>query len=275
MSEDTSAMVDYVTVQLPQKPRLAPWVTLVDLGDSRMQLRGAEFSLTLQHPLFIETFQSVQTLLDGQRTVEEILSARDPKYLPTTITFLLKMLRANGVLQEGAVSPPSPLTPENLAENESLVQFFSHYVLDPVATLALLQQARVVLIGSDSMTSQVRKSLTSMGFGSLKEIEGLSKKAAYDPSQFHKEVIDQLKEADFLIACKDTTDHRFFQTINTVCFETQTRWMHVSFNGTKGIMGPTIVPYQSACYVCYDKRLASNTLDLQGHLAYQKQNELL
>ncbi len=273
MAEDTSVTVDYVTVPLPRKPRLAPWVTLVDLGDNRMQLRGAEFSFTLQHPLFIETFQSVHPLLDGQRTVEEIVASRDPKYLPTTITFLLKMLRANGVLQEGVVSPPPPLAPENLKENENMVQFFSHFVLDPVGTLALLHQARVALIGSDSITSRVRKGLLSMGFGSLVAIEGLSKKTAYDPSQLHKEVTGQLKEVDFLIACQDTADYRFFQTLNTVCLETQTRWMHVAISGTKGLMGPTIVPHQSACYVCYDKRMASNASELQGYLAYQKQTE--
>lgn len=271
MAEDTSASVDYVTVPLPQKPRLAPWVSLIDLGDNRMQLRGAEYSFTLQHPVFIETFQSIRTLLDGQRTVEEILSARDPKYLPTTITFLLKILRANGILQEGAVSPPPPLTPDNLIENESLVQFFSHFVLDPVGTLALLHQARVALIGSDSIKNRIQKGLLGMGFGSLIDIEGLSKKTAYDPSQLHKEVIGQLEGTDFLIACQDTMDHRFFQTVNAVCLETRTRWMHVSISGTKGIMGPTIVPHQSACYVCYDKRLASNASDLQGYLAYQNQ----
>ena len=274
MAEGTSASVDYITVPLPVKPRLAPWVTLVDLGDNRMQLRGAEFSFTLQHPLFIETFQSVQNLLDGQRTVEEILSCRDPKYLPTTITFLLKMLRANGVLQEGVVSPPPPLTPDNLLENENLVQFFSHYVLDPVGTLAQLHQARVALIGSDSIKNRIQQGLLSMGFGSLSEIEGLSKKTAYDPSQLHKEVIGSLKEVDFLIACQDTTDHRFFQAMNSACLETQTRWMHVSISGTKGIMGPTIVPHQSACYICYDKRMASNATELQGYLAYQNQTGL-
>ena len=274
MAEETSAMVDYITVPLPRKPRLAPWVTLVDLGDSRMQLRGAEFSFTLQHPLFIETFQAIRPLLDGQRTVEEIVSSRDPKYLPTTITFLLKMLRANGVLQEGVVSPPPPLTPENLKENETLVQFFSHYVLDPVGTLALLHKARVALIGSDSITSRIHKGLLGMGFGSLIEIEGLSAKTAYDPTQLHKEVIGQLKEVDFLIVCQDTTDHRFFQTLNAVCHETGTRWMHVAISGTKGLMGPTIIPHQSACYVCYDKRVASNASELQSYLAYQKQTEL-
>ena len=184
MAENSTVSVDYVTVPLPHKPRLAPWVTLVDLGDNRMQLRGAEFSFTLQHPLFIETFQSVQSLLDGQRTVEEIVSSRDPKYLPTTITFLLKMLRANGVLQEGAISPP--LTPENVIENERLVQFFSHFVLDPIGSLALLRKARVALIGSDSITARVQQSLQSMSFGPLIEIEGLSKKNTYDPLQIHK-----------------------------------------------------------------------------------------
>ena len=269
MAEDTSVTVDYVTVPLPRKPRLAPWVTLVDLGDNRMQLRGAEFSFTLQHPLFIETFQSVHPLLDGQRTVEEIVSSSDPKYLPTTITFLLKMLRANGILQEGVVSPPPPLTAEKLKENENQVQFFSHFVLDPVSTLALLHNARVALIGSDSIKNRIQQGLLGMGFGSLVEIEGLSEKTAYDSSQLHKEVIGQLEEVDFLIACQDTTDHRFFQTMNMVCLETQTRWMHVAISGTKGLMGPTIIPHQSACYACYDKRMASNAPELQDYLAYQ------
>jgi thiazole/oxazole-forming peptide maturase SagC family component len=271
MAEDTSIMADYITVPLPRKPRLAPWVSLVDLGDNRMQLRGAEFSFTLQHPLFIETFQSVHSLLDGQRTVEEIISSRDPKYLPTTITFLLKMLRANGVLQEGVTSPPPPLTPEHLEESESQIQFFSHFVLNPVGALALLHQARVALIGSDSIKNRIQQSLTGVGFGSLIEFEGLSKKTAYDSSQLHRELIGQLQGVDFLIACQDTTDYRFFATMNAVCLETHTRWMHVAISGTKGLMGPTIIPRQSACYMCYDQRMASNTTELQGYLAYQKQ----
>jgi thiazole/oxazole-forming peptide maturase SagC family component len=272
MAEDTSVMADYVTVPLPRKPRLAPWVSLVDLGDNRMQLRGAEFFFTLQHPLFIETFQSVHNLLDGQRTVEEIVASRDPKYLPTTITFLLKMLRANGVLQEGVVSPPPPLTPEHLEESESQIQFFSHFVLNPVDTLALLHQARVALIGSDLIKNRIQQSLTGVGFDSPKEVENLSKKTAYDPSQLHKELISQLQGVDILIACQDTTDNKFFQTLNSACLETQTRWMHVAVSGTKGLMGPTIIPHQSACYVCYDTRMASNASELQGYRAYQKQS---
>jgi bacteriocin biosynthesis cyclodehydratase domain-containing protein len=39
-------------------------------------------------------------------------------------------------------------------------------------------------------------------------------------------------------------------------------------------MGPTIIPHQSACYVCYDKRRASNAPELQDYLAYQNQAEL-
>jgi bacteriocin biosynthesis cyclodehydratase domain-containing protein len=272
MAENTSASVDYVTVPLPQKPRLAPWVSSVDLGDNRMQLRGSEFSFTLQHPLFIETFQSVRHLLDGQLTVEEIVSSRDPKYLPTTITFLLKMLRANGVLQEGAVSPP--LTPENLKESDSQIQFFSHFVLDPVATLVLLQDARVALIGSDSLNNRIQQSLIAMGFKTPIEVNGFNEEVSTDPSQQHKEWVDQLEGVDFLIACQDTTSHRFFEAINAVCLETKTRWMHVAVAGTRGLMGPTIIPLQSACYVCYDKRKASNAPELQDYLAYQKQTKL-
>ena len=271
MTENTPTSVDYARVSLPQKPRLAPWITSVDLGDNRMQLRGAEFSFTLQHPLFIETFQSIHSLLDGKRTVEEILASRDPKYLPTTITFLLKILRANGVLQEGIVDLPEPLPPETLQERENQVQFFSHFVLDPVSTLTQLHKARIGLIGADSIVKKIRKGLLDMGFSSPSEFAYVDKGKTLQPSHFKDEIARQLNGVEFLIACQDSAHFRFFEAINTACLETQTRWTHVAISGTKGIMGPTFIPRQSACYTCYDKRLASNAPDLQDYLSYQKQ----
>ncbi|MDH5762612.1 MAG: TOMM precursor leader peptide-binding protein [Nitrospinota bacterium] len=273
MAEDTSPLVDYATVPLPQKPRLAPWVTCVDLGDSRLQLRGAEFSFTLQHPLFIETFHSLHPLLDGQHTVEEIISSSDPKFLPTTITFLLKMLRANGALQEGNLTPPPPLTPEIIEKHESQIQFFSHFVLDPVSTLALIQKARVALTGSCSMKHLILQALRETGFASLIEIESPNTTKEESLSKTPKFSGSQLQEVDLLIACLDVPDHMFFQAVNASCLETDTRWMHVSLSGTRGLMGPTIIPRQSACYACYDKRVASNATDLQSYLAYQIQRK--
>ena len=49
--------------------------------------------------------------------------------------------------------------------------------------------------------------------------------------------------------------------------------MHLALVGTTALLGPTFIPYQSACYVCYDKRIASNVSDLEDYLTYRKQLE--
>jgi bacteriocin biosynthesis cyclodehydratase domain-containing protein len=36
-----------------------------------------------------------------------------------------------------------------------------------------------------------------------------------------------------------------------------------------GLLGPTIIPYQTACYTCYDRRVRSQADDLRGFIAYR------
>ena len=100
MVEKTYTPVDYLNVSLPRRPRLAPWAFLVNLGDDRLQFRGAEFNFTLHNITFVEAFYEIQPLLNGNHSPEEISSSSQKKFLPTTILFLLKILRANGLLQE-------------------------------------------------------------------------------------------------------------------------------------------------------------------------------
>src|SRR5690242_7909796 len=93
--------VKYAGLQLPNCPRLAPWLVTVALGDERLQIRSAESSHTLNHPLLTRIFRQIETLLDGQHTVEEIVGAVGEAAEPTTVVFLLKLLQGKGLLQPG------------------------------------------------------------------------------------------------------------------------------------------------------------------------------
>jgi len=105
LEEGTFHAVTYLETSLPQKPRLAPWVNLVDLGDELLQFRAPDFVFTLRSNFLINIFKTIQQLLDGSHTVDEISSACDSDIQPTTVTFLLKMLCANGLLQAGGANP--------------------------------------------------------------------------------------------------------------------------------------------------------------------------
>ena len=127
MDDPASIAVRYAKTPLPRKPRLVPWITVVDLGDKRLQFRAQEFAYTLQNPLFIDLLQIIKPLLDGNHTVDEITVAGGPRFFPTTVSFFLKMLRSHGLLQEGDGSSHPSLTPQDLERNDGSLRFLSHF----------------------------------------------------------------------------------------------------------------------------------------------------
>ncbi len=264
------AAVKYVSISLPQKPRLAPWVTFVALGENRLQLRGAEFTYTLNHELFIEVLDVIRPLLNGDHSVEEIASSGGQTYLPTTITFLLKMLRANGLLQEGNVPPPTPLKSEDLIRHENLIQFLSHYVSNPVGSLVLLKEAKVAVIGSNSLKTRIQNSLYDNGIDPSLNIQD---DIDIPSSGIDSRLTDSIKNLDYLVVCQETLDPGFFRKINSICLENGVRWIRVSMEGTSAYLGPTVIPQQSACFICYERRIDSNISELENHIAYKSQLE--
>lgn len=263
--------VEIANISLPLKPRLAPWATLVCLGDSRIQFRGSDFFYTLRHPLFTETFHAISHLLDGQHNLEEIINSGGKEFLPTTISFLLKMLRANGVLQEGNVPLPLHFSPEKAADYDQQIQFFSHFSKEPSSVLASIHQAHIGVVGQNQLKSVITNSLLSLGIIKINDLDdslnGNSKKCIKD--------ITHLPEGlDFLIACHENPRDSFFKTVNEVCLKTKIRWMRAAIEGVTALLGPTFIPFQTACYSCYGRRIASNTPDLENFVAYKSQLNL-
>jgi len=254
----TLKFIQYAQTPLPLKPKLAPWVSVIDIGDNRLHLRGADLVVPLLHPLFVETFYKIKPLLDGDHSVEQITAIGGNKILPTTIEFLLKMLRANGILQEGGKNSEIE---ESNPEVEDLRQFFSHYTQNPDGMISALTQTRLGVIGKGQLkdaiinTASQNQIKTIMEF-SVDEVDtsGLETK---------------FKDVDFIIACSENAGYAFFESINTLCLKTGTRWMRVAMEGTSAFLGPTIIPNQTACFHCYTKRVLSNSNDPEGFEAYQ------
>jgi len=270
MDDPASIAVRYAKTPLPRKPRLVPWITVVDLGDKRLQFRAQEFAYTLKNPLFIDLLQIIKPLLDGNHTVDEITVAGGPRFFPTTVSFFLKMLRSHGLLQEGDGSSHPSLTPQDLERNDGSLRFLSHFEADSQGLLTSLREARLGLLGAGRLTNSIRNSLEAVGIHRIKDLDALLGKAERSGPKTN-EMNDVLKETDFLVACQESAGFSFFETINEICLATRTRWIRVAIEGTTAYLGPTIVPFETACYVCYEGRLNSNLPDLQDFLAYKSQ----
>jgi bacteriocin biosynthesis cyclodehydratase domain-containing protein len=178
------------------------------------------------------------------------------------------------LLQESPASSLSPIHSEIYLEKLEGIQFLSHFVPDAPGSWDRLCESRVGVVGAKSLKGPVETILVSMGIRQVAkfEVASLNRPKTFKPGA----LVNFLKGVDFLIACQDEPAFSFFETVNAVCLNARKPWLHLAIEGTKALLGPTFIPYQSACYVCYGKRLASNAPDLQTHLAYRRhlENEL-
>ncbi len=257
--EATLSAARYAGLQLPNRPRLAPWLIAVDLGDSRLQLRSAESSHTLTHPLLIQVFRRIETILDGRHTVDEIVSSVDSDVLPTTVVFLLKLLQGKGLLQPGIGE--TTLDDKEQARWQRQLRFLSHFVPDASSAQSMLAKARVGLVGSGDLRQAILSAMGSIGVGGITEL--------CEPSTWRTEARGELASLDLIVACEESPAFAFFDAVNRACLLSGTRWLRVSISGTSAQLGPTVVPNQTACYTCLDLRLRTHQPELDGYLAYR------
>ncbi|MZH02147.1 MAG: TOMM precursor leader peptide-binding protein [Nitrospinae bacterium] len=253
----TFSTVEYANIPLPKKPCLAPWVSFVYLGDDKLQFRGSNFAFTLTHALLIGAFLQIRDLLNGCHEVEEIASSGGEAYFPTTITFLLKMLRAHGVLHEFHSSFSST---ENSLEKRQVL-FLSHLLQDPGQVNNAFLNSKLGLIGEGPLAEEIELSLTSIG---------MKKISRFNLDNWKNDL--ETEKLEFIIACRESPSYSFFEEINTKCLEAGTRWMHIALEGAMAYIGPTIVPYQTACYKCLSARIETLVPDLESHLAFKKEH---
>lgn len=257
--EATLSAARYAGMALPTKPMLAPWLMAVELGDARLQLRSAESSNTLTHPLLVQLFRRVEPLLDGRHTVDEIVSSVESDVLPTTVVFLLKLLQGNGLLQPGAGE--TTLDEGEQAHWRRQLRFLGHFVPDASSAQSRLAKLRVGLAGSGDLRRLVQSTIGTIG---LRGIKGLR-----EPLTWGTEAGGALASLDLIVACEDSPGFAFFDAVNRACLASGTRWLRVCVYGTSTHLGPTVIPHQTACYTCLDLRMRTHESELDGYLSYR------
>jgi bacteriocin biosynthesis cyclodehydratase domain-containing protein len=241
-------------MRLPQKPRLAPWVKTVELGDDRMQFRGADYAVTLRGRILIDAFLRVRELLDGSHAIDEITAAGGPEFLGTTIAFTLQFLAVHGLLHDASTT--NPFTREEAACRDRELRFWSHFVARPEELLHNLRQTTIAVGGSGPLTKAVHTALREAGCSCARYVP--------DPVPEVNSALDDLR-----IVCEESAAYGCFDAVNHRCLQTGQRWMHVALTGTVAEIGPTIVPHQTACYACFCRRTEANLRTLEGHTEYR------
>jgi adenylyltransferase/sulfurtransferase len=70
--------------------------------------------------------------------------------------------------------------------------------------------------------------------------------------------------------CLDAGQSSLIYKLNRVCLELGIPWCACSVSGLEVVLGPSVVPGQTACYMCYRMRAVACAEDPEADFAFQR-----
>lgn len=184
-------------------------------------------------------------LLDGEHTLSEILAAVGQR--EDVLTVLERLGRENLLyFLADESSYPRPRIP---------IQSEKIGVVDDQS----VGDVRYRLVTHGEMGSIVTESLDrAQAAFDRTEIDGPDDVATLD-----------LSETDFLVYLSDRHAPRVATRLNRRCLEAEVPWLVGQVNGFDAVVGPTMIPDETACYRCYLDRVEANVDDELYALYYE------
>lgn len=259
LAKGAFAAAGYASAKIPEYPKLAPWIVPVDLGDGRLHLRGSVTAFTLPDPIFASIFRRIQKHLDGYHSADGVADKVGEDADRSVVVFLLKMLAAHGLLVAG-----SELRPSNLMQQQ--LNFFQQIDRNGSRAVASLGTKSVRIIAGDTTAPFVTSLFRQAGVSRLEQ-ESLAIAETPAQGEYLSDEIDA--DADLIVVISEGLSDRVLVAANERCLRTGARWLSANISGPQARLGPTFIPYHTACYTCFKHRLNCNAANAAANLAFE------
>jgi adenylyltransferase/sulfurtransferase len=273
-------------------------------GDEVLLFESERRKIKLKGRSFREFLRSVIPLLDGTRTLEEIQAEVIALFPPEDLERCLTLLAEHNLLQD---AEPDTMPEDARSELEPQLNFFHELGLAPHEVQRKLTAATVAICGLGGPGSAVALSLASAGVGHLRCVDWLpvtrtdphlapaflpgdvgrnraevirAKIAALNPRvaaravteavQGDDDALRTLDGADFVVCCADIGMSSQFYIVNRACLKLNISGTSCAAGGLEGIVGPTVLPRETACYLCYRMRAVACANDPEDDFAHHR-----
>jgi bacteriocin biosynthesis cyclodehydratase domain-containing protein len=226
--------------QLPEKPLLKPWYRLAHEGD-RILVQYGESLITLEGKATVRLLPALLPLLDGTRTVDEIVAYLGEPVRPA-IANALRLFNDHFLLTQGplpAAVAPRQRTAEFLAATDPADRSVAQ-------TLERIETAQAALVGSGPLADEVARSVRLSGVGGVDRL-------AWDADLEHAAALD------VVVAAPSGEELPRLAGWNRAALAASVPWLQLlPFDGRFSAIGPLFVPHETACFECYRLRRAAN-----------------
>jgi adenylyltransferase/sulfurtransferase len=84
------------------------------------------------------------------------------------------------------------------------------------------------------------------------------------------QIAEAIRGSDFVICCLDAGQSSLIYKLNRACLRERIRWTSCSTSGMEVIVGPTVQPAVTACYMCYRMRAVACAENPEREFAFQR-----
>jgi bacteriocin biosynthesis cyclodehydratase domain-containing protein len=256
-------------------------------GDEVLHFASTRRRIKIKGHSFREFQQLVIPLLDGQHTLKEIEDLVVDTFAPEDLEAGLQLLAEHGLLKDVNGESLSAELSERLAPQ---LNFFHEMDMNPEEQTRFMR-ATVTVFGMGGAGGGAAHALSAAGVGHIRLVDPLpvapadtylspiftladvgatradvvaQKIAASAPEaktlthaeslESDADVLAVIEGSDFIINCLDQGQSGLMYKLNRACLKSGIGWTSGAVAGTEVVIGPTVRPYETACYLCYKMR---------------------
>lgn len=226
---------------IPSRPQVKPWYriaeddngVLFEYGGSVLRFSGEAAARLL--PVLLP-------LLDGTRTLTEITDVVGKPVEPA-VRNTLDLLAEHGIVADQAELECDAAQP--VRETAEFLAASVRPSLPPPSVLAELAGARIAIVGSSCLSTELARLLRSSG------LQGTTCEPV--PSE------TDLAGRDLLVAAPSPTELPILRDLNQLTLLAATPWLQIlPHDGRLAVVGPLYLPGETCCYECFTRRRAAN-----------------
>lgn len=259
--------------------------------------RSEHTSVKLEGADIQEFLKKVVPLLDGTKTMEQI-HEKLSDYNKEDLDNGLRLLMENGLIEQAE---------ESETYKYPQLEFMRDVGFSKEHTVKKLKDITMAVFGLGAHGAHLVKALANEGVGHIKcfdpskvtnedrylsdyyrdsdvgkrreevSIEHLRKtfpdvdfeiSTIENPTE--KDVENWIEDCDFAVCCVDKSFSSIYYWLNKAALKAKLAWCAASLDGIELVVGPLIIPGDTACYMCYKMRLVANEKSYPDAIAYEK-----
>jgi molybdopterin-synthase adenylyltransferase len=243
----------------------------------------------------------VVPLLDGRHTLEAVQENVADVFAADDLEDCLALLAEHRVVVDADLTAIPADVQERLAPQ---VSYLREVARDPGRVIERLAAAEVTVVGLGAVGAVAATALAASNVGKVRCVDGAAVSAsdpflaqifrlddvgrpraevtcerirAVNPAtsievvdgdlQTDEDVAAAIAGSDFVLGCLDPGLAAITYKLNRACLSERISWSAGTVSAFEGIVGPTVIPHETACYLCYQMRAIACADDPEGALA--------